>query len=265
MNNSNISLYYSRTPSPIKESLREIKRRILWTFGKQIQGRREQLPKWHNRYRGQKAVICCNGPSLNGVNLEQLNGTFTFGLNKIYLKYPDTSWRPSVIVAVNPLVIEQAREVYERDTIPLFLSSYGTRHIKRRNEVEFLYSLSSHIFSLNPSIGVFEGYTVTYVALQLAYYFGFAKVALVGCDHNFSTKGPASMVVKTHGQDNNHFAANYFGDGTAWQLPDLEGSEFAYRMAREAFHADGRQIVNCTVGGNLELFYRQPLDQFLNS
>ena len=38
------------------------------------------------------------------------------------------------------------------------------------------------------------------------------------------------------------------------QLPDLDTSEQAYLLAREAYEADGRQILDATVGGKLMIF-----------
>jgi hypothetical protein len=60
--------------------------------------------------------------------------------------------------------------------------------------------------------------------------------------------------VTSEGDDPNHFSGKYFGKGFRWQLPDLEGSERAYRMARAAFEADGRKVVDATVGGKLTVF-----------
>ena len=42
--------------------------------------------------------------------------------------------------------------------------------------------------------------------------------------------------------------------GVKWQLPDLDNSALAYRLARTAFEADGRRIVDATVGGALSVF-----------
>lgn len=93
---------------------------------------------------------------------------------------------------------------------------------------------------------------------------GFSSVALVGCDHSFADKGAAGSLVKTKEQDNNHFSPDYFGKNVQWHLPDLEGSEFAYRLARDAFQADGRTVYNCTEGGFLEVFERISLECFLD-
>jgi len=85
----------------------------------------------------------CNGPSLNEVDFDMLDesGVFTFGLNKINLLFNRTSLRPSVIVAVNPFVIEQNSEFYNKTDTPLFLDSISRRWVRfRPDEVSFYRS-----------------------------------------------------------------------------------------------------------------------------
>ncbi len=77
---------------------------------------------------------------------------------------------------------------------------------------------------------------------------------LIGVDHNFVTQGKPNATVISEGDDPNHFSPNYFGKGFRWQLPDLETSEMAYRMARQAYEKDGRSILDATVGGKLTVF-----------
>ena len=101
---------------------------------------------------------------------------------------------------------------------------------------------------------VWEGATVTYVALQLAYFMGFDPVILIGVDHSFKSKGKANSTVVSQGDDPDHFHAGYFGKGFRWQLPDLDTSEVGYAMARQAYEADGRQVLDATVGGQLQVF-----------
>ena len=105
---------------------------------------------------------------------------------------------------------------------------------------------------------------MTYVAMQLAFHMGFKNVALVGCDHSFSSKGPAHKTIISDQQDSDHFDPNYFGRGLMWQLPDILGSELHYEAAKNIFEMYGRKIVNCTVGGKLEIFDRQLLHEFIN-
>lgn len=107
---------------------------------------------------------------------------------------------------------------------------------------------------------VFEGSTVTYVAMQLAHYMGFREVILLGVDHSFSTKGRPNETVVSEGGDPNHFSDQYFGRGFRWQLPDLEASEKAYAMARDYYQASGRRILDATVGGKLDIFPKIQLE-----
>jgi hypothetical protein len=55
------------------------------------------------------------------------------------------------------------------------------------------------------------------------------------------------------GADPNHFDGRYFQNQT-WDLADLASSEAHYHLARERFEADGREIVDLTVGGKLDVF-----------
>ena len=48
-----------------------------------------------------------------------------------------------------------------------------------------------------------------------------------------------------------------------WELPSIGASTFHYDVAKEVFESRGREIVNCTEGGKLEVFPRQSLREFL--
>jgi len=85
-------------------------------------------------------------------------------------------------------------------------------------------------------------------------------VILIGVDHNFQTKGKPNETVVSEGDDPNHFNPGYFGKGFRWQLPDLETSERAYTMAREAYQKAGREILDATIGGKLQVFPKVAYD-----
>ncbi|MBP8997236.1 MAG: hypothetical protein KBG10_02995, partial [Anaerolineaceae bacterium] len=101
------------------------------------------------------------------------------------------------------------------------------------------------------------------VAMQLAYFMGFKQVILIGVDHNFTTQGKPNTTVVSTGDDPNHFHPGYFGQGFRWQLPDLETSEIAYQLAKEAYRKDGREILDATVGGKLTIFPKVNFDTLL--
>jgi hypothetical protein len=168
-------------------------------------------------------------------------------------------------VAVNSFVIEQNAGFYNTTDLPLFLDSHGRRHVHSRASTIFLHASRSRQFARDCSMSVYQGHTVTYVAMQLAFHMGFRQVALIGADHDFAVKGPANKKVVSGDKDFSHFDPNYFSGGEKWQLPDLYQSEIAYTMARQVYEVFGGRIVNATEGGKLEVYERMKLEDFISS
>ncbi len=225
----------------------------------------ERLAEWKDKCRGQRAILIGNGPSLNRTDLSKLQGEFTFGLNRIFLMFPTLGFPTSCLVSVNELVIEQSLAEITALPIPSFLSWRSHRFFPPSSTARslpiFLYTTyESPKFASDARGRLWEGATVTYVALQLAYHMGFEQVILIGVDHDFASKGKANKTVVSQGDDPNHFSPAYFGKGFRWQLPDLDTSEIGYRMAREAYERDGREVLDATVGGKLTVFKKVEYD-----
>lgn len=214
----------------------------------------QKLSRFENKHIGKRCVIIGNGPSLNKMDLSFLNNEFTFGMNRIYLLFDKWGFTPTYYVSVNPLVIEQSINKIERIPSTKFLSLNALRYVLNPDEFIFLKSIAQPSFSKHPLNGLWEGHTVTYVALQLAYFMGFKEVILIGVDHHFVAPGQPNQEVVSEGEDPNHFHPEYFGKGIRWNLPDLEKSEIAYRMAKDAFESDRRKIIDATVDGKLTIF-----------
>jgi hypothetical protein len=214
------------------------------------------IASYRDKHHGQRCFILGNGPSLRKTDLSLLRDEITFGMNRIYLLFPEMGFPTSYFVSVNTLVIEQCAQEIKKLTVPKFVTWRGRRWLADDPGAIFMdtdYTLPP-TFSGDVSGRVFEGSTVTYVALQLAFHMGFDEVILIGVDHSFTTKGPSNVTVVSDGDDRDHFAPNYFGKGFRWQLPDLEASEIAYRMAFEAYQAAGRRVLDATIGGKLMVF-----------
>jgi hypothetical protein len=177
-------------------------------------------------------------------------------MNRIYLNFAKMGYAATYYVAVNTLVVEQCAEDIRRLEMSRFVTWRGRQWFGRSDDVIFLDTdyTGPEVFSTDVTGRVFEGSTVTFVALELAYYMGFEKVILLGVDHSFTTQGQPNVTVVSEGEDRDHFSPAYFGKGFRWQLPDLEGSERAYRLAKEAFEVDGKRVVDATIGGKLTVF-----------
>jgi len=217
---------------------------------------RNRLNAYRNRHEGERCFIIGNGPSLKKTDLSLLNNEISFGMNRIYLMFEELGFPTTYFIAINTLVIEQCESEIQALSIPKFLTWRSREWMSGDPGTIFVDTDYRGIesFSNNLTGRIFEGGTVTYVALQAAYWMGFQEVILVGVDHSYSTKGPANATVVSQIEDPNHFDPDYFGRGFRWQLPDLEASERSFRLARDAFEADGRKVVDATVGGLLEVF-----------
>ncbi|MFH2104551.1 MAG: 6-hydroxymethylpterin diphosphokinase MptE-like protein [Chloroflexota bacterium] len=215
-----------------------------------------QLREYRDCHLGERCFILGNGPSLRQTDLAYLRGEFTFGLNRIYLIFPETGFHTTYLASVNDLVVQQCASEMESLPMPKFITWRARRWLQHDAKTIFIDTdfTGKEGFSPQATGRIYEGNTVTYVALQLAYHMGFKEVILVGVDHKFVTKGPANQAIVSEGDDPNHFTPNYFGKGFKWQLPDLEGSERAYRLAKEAYEKTGRRIVDATIGGKLNIF-----------
>jgi len=222
-------------------------------------GSRRRIAKYQDRYTGERCFVIGNGPSLQNTDLSLLEDEYTFGMNRIYLAFQDWGFQTTFLVSVNDLVVEQCREDFQNLALPKFFS-WRSRDLlyprgKPDDQSHFLYTTyTGPNFNTRIQSRFWEGATVTYVCLQLAFCMGFSEVILIGVDHSFDTTGKANQTVVSRGDDPNHFSPQYFGKGFRWQLPDLDTSEIAYRMAQKFYTSSGRKILDATVGGNLDIF-----------
>ncbi|HRQ31767.1 MAG TPA: DUF115 domain-containing protein [Anaerolineales bacterium] len=216
-------------------------------------------------HKGKRAFIIGNGPSLKQTDTSKLKNEITFGMNRIYLAFPEWGFTTSYLCVTNDLVVEQFVEDISVLSIPKFIAWRSYRHFNNQLLLTqlptFVYTTyTGPKFSTDVRGRVWEGATVTNLALQLAFHMGIKKAILIGVDHNFADKGEANKTVVSQGDDANHFMPNYFGKGVKWQLPDLDTSEIGYALARDAFRKAGREVVDATVGGKLKIFPKVEYD-----
>ncbi|MEO6578318.1 MAG: hypothetical protein ABIO99_05410 [Candidatus Limnocylindria bacterium] len=191
------------------------------------------------------------------MDLSVLRGECTFGLNRGYLLSDRIGVPTTFLVAVNRYVVEQFAHDLVGAPTRTFLSWRSRHWVPTDSDVTYIPRGRLFRFSRDlAGKGAWEGATVTFVAMQIAFHLGFHDVILIGVDHSFTSQGPANQLVTSEGGDPDHFDPDYFGAGVKWQLPDLVVSEAAYRLARHAFEADGRRIRDATGGGRLTVFDR---------
>ncbi|MDX2128598.1 MAG: 6-hydroxymethylpterin diphosphokinase MptE-like protein [Chloroherpetonaceae bacterium] len=224
--------------------------------------------KFHNLHKNQQCIIIGNGPSLSKVDMNIFKSVTTFGVNKIFLLYPKTLWRPTYHFFLDPYVIRQSYDAiqkYKNDS-SFFLNFDNVGDLYKR-EPSFYYYRSQNVLGFNkflPSMTVSDGQSVTYVVLQFAYIMGFKTVYLFGIDHNhhFVSNTPSKEII-TDSHPKNHFDPNYFETGQVWWKPDKDYIEMAYRLAKFFYERDDRKIYDCTINGNLNIFEKMDYQEAL--
>ena len=243
----------------------------------------EWLSRMKDSRRGEVAVIIGNGPSLNETDLSLLRGIDTFGVNSIFLgddRLPELLTYYIVEDTavfkdnVNDIKAYQARhKLLPTLYRPAFSDNEITpnTHFFRMNMGFYgratrdgrpTNTLCYPRFSTDAAQRIYSGQSVTIINLQLAHWIGYRRVVLIGMDFSYSIPDDAERdgnLILSHSDDPNHFHPDYFGAGKTWKDPRLDRVLVNYRLADEIYRATGRQIVNSTVGGKLELFPRVPL------
>jgi hypothetical protein len=215
---------------------------------------KDRLKKYKDLHKGERCFIIANGPSLKQTDLSLLLNEKTIGMNRIYLLF-NGEFETTYHAVINELVIEQfAEDLKKLNSIKFF--NWKQRDLFKNCDVNFVYvsQALNDLFSFDLTKNAYSAGTVTFVSMQLAYYMGFKEVILIGLDHNFVDKGTPNKTEIRTGDDNNHFHPDYFPKGMKWQLPDLYRSELAYANARKVFEADGRRILDATIGGHCDVF-----------
>jgi hypothetical protein len=249
---------FTRVALALRTRIAEIPHSFTWNFDNFAQENKERIKQFNGIHTGKRCFILANGPSLARTNLELLANEYTFGLNRVYLNFACSSFRPTYYVALNELILEQFSLEIAKLEMPKFLN-WNRRSFYNFSDPSIYYIKSkmviNDLFESDLTRPIVVGGTVTFVALQIAYYMGFEKVILIGLDHSYVDKGePSKTVIRTDNQDQSHFHPDYFPKGYKWQLPDLLRSEIDYELALNNYQRAGREILDATLGGKCQVF-----------
>ncbi len=199
-------------------------------FGKN----RKELLIYKNIHNGKRAFIIGNGPSLCVEDVEKLKNEITFGANKIYLMFNETSWRPSYYFVEDDLVFKQNYEIIKniKDTVKFFPTFLNKYHKPISNAIYYRLNFKPYAkdfpqISTNPFSGFYWGSTVIYSMIQMAIYMGIKEIYLIGIDFsfdipkNFSINSANRKDLISEGEVN-HFHQEYRKIGEKWNAPNIE-------------------------------------------
>lgn len=219
------------------------------------QRNRKNLKSFNNIHKGERCFIIANGPSLKHVDFSLLENEFTIGMNRIYLMKEQNGFTPNYLACIDEKSqINQFHEEFNKLEIPCFFNFKLRNKFSKLSNQNFVLGKFSQSFAKGISKAYGNGKSVTYTAIQLAFYMGFKEVYIIGKDHSYNTVQKAGTGIKSDGNDDNHFIKGYYKKGQNWDAPDLTGEEHAYKIAREKFEKNNRKIFDATVDGKLQVF-----------
>ena len=241
-----------------------------------------KLKAFKNKYKGKRCFIIGNGPSLTSRDLDLIKNEYSFAANRIFYIFDRTAWRPTFYCLQDLNILkETGNDCLKAINTSLFsffrMTSY--KIIKNYNwdlsKINFVpiweyYKINGEIpFTTNAKYFIFDGWTVTYMAMQLAVYMGFTEIYLIGVDHSFpfklNEKGEVEVVDKSiaahfYETSKNNEGADAHKRRTSNYAVVTKGYEAAERTSRQS----GKfRIYNATRGGKLEVFERVNLEDVL--
>lgn len=213
------------------------------------------------KFSGERCFIVANGPSLLMEDLNKIKDEYTFGMNRIYMLFDRTNWRPTYYTVQDPTVLRSCHG----EIIQQVLGNKTTVFIKPTGEPKYdiadaiyinmdysksfkrslpgFLSHTENIYTLN------DGLTSVYTSLQLAVLMGFKEIYLLGADCNYS-------------DDNTHIDQNSYPDKRMYDPrkcgmpPEMDYTFKVYEVAKEYCDVHRINVMNATRGGKLEVFER---------
>lgn len=219
------------------------------------------IEHFKNIHAGEPSWVVGNGPSLNKMDLRFLGNTVNFCMNRIYMGEEHFGFTPQYYLVEDNFVAEDNYD--EINALPYikFLPKDLAYCLSDGNNVcwvNFLRKYENYPrFSDNASKLIYWGSTVTYMAIQLAFYMGCDPIYLIGVDFNYTVPDYADGPdILSREADPNHFHPDYFGPGKRWHHPRLDLVKPSYIEARRFIESRNRSIFNAGVGGKLDVFER---------
>lgn len=201
------------------------------------------MNRFRNIHKGQRAFILCNGLSLNDVDVTKLNGEIVFLLNRGYiLEKRGLDISNTYLVLIDELIIDQFKSEIESVKVKAKFCN------RIRNGIRMHWTGNVPKFTKDTTKPMWQGHSVTNVALQLAYFMGCTPVYVLGMDHYISykehEKDGKNWVVGE--EDVNHFDPNYLPTGFKFHGQSLPMVEKGYALASKAYWESGRELYNAS-------------------
>ena len=229
------------------------------------------IEELRGKYQGKRCFILATGPSLQISDIEELNDEITIAVNSFYKLYEKTSFRPTYYMALDPnaqnnLVQDCPYDIQDIARKGVFMNSMAKN---KRENVQYLpicyqnhwfnifnynYDYSKNLkYTKNLLWGIYDKYTVTNAAIDLAIHMGCREIYLLGVDCNYS--GPKNYCMEP--------TKDTFKPDEMQSFLTQKAMTAGYKFMEKKKKKRGIKIYNATRGGMLEEFERANFDDLI--
>ena len=232
------------------------------------------IKKFQGKFQGKRCFIIGSAPSLSLSDLEQLKDEYTFASNKIFTVFDQTAWRPTFYVVsdsdITPEMYKHSAKFDSQIQAKFFPVNFKDGcDGENPNALFYNYIGCDTTGRIPPAFSddmtkyLVEGYSVAYVAMQIAVYLGFTEIYLLGLDFSWPIYKDCAGNIYENGQAKHRFYEdNHEADEIS--IPNVELMESAYKQARRYGEIHNIKICNATRGGKLEVFERVNFDDLFS-
>ena len=230
----------------------------------------QELEKLKDIHIGKRCFVIATGPSLRLADVEKLSNEVTIGVNSIYRLYDKTTFRPMYYTVLDEAAQKKTEENIEKynrlSTSGTFMNDLRRIKIAGINYIPYCYQnhwfkLGDNKFDYSENLkyctdllwGLYDKYTITNAAIELAIYMGCKEIFLIGVDCNYT--GPQVHFDTTDDEEITQDIAYHT------QKAMVMGFRFIERETKKR----GIHIYNATRGGMLEEFDRVDFDSLFEA
>ena len=227
------------------------------TVGFPITHDHRRLAYYHNIYRGRRAFLIGNGPSVQVEDLDKLTSEITFCCNRFHLAYQKTRLRPTFTISGDRQMIEDFGEEIATLSESVVFFIHPKRPVFSGRYIWIPYK--DIVTPISPNIYdfIFPHGGSLIAALNVGYFMGIREFYMYGVDHNVKwTSKVSDNVFRSAEGDENHFIMNY-RNGQSWCPPWLDGIEKGFLAWSSKLSEEHGSLYNLTRGGNLDVVPRK--------
>ncbi|WP_207912340.1 exo-alpha-sialidase [Pseudobacteriovorax antillogorgiicola] len=201
----------------------------------EVSMQRQGIARFKQIHQGKSLFIIASGPSIQDLDLSRLDRRMTMGLNRSFLKYPNSYYH----CMFDQRLFDQYQDQLQ-DHRCLFTLEGRPWGVQMENR-------GAEGFSDDLSQGIYTGYTISYFALQLAIYMGFNQIFFLGLDLQNTSQ-------KTHFFGFDYHSANHNNT----EFPKMITS---FEKAAQYLKDKPVKVYNCSLQSQLHVFEKISFDE----